>query len=53
MTKTEFYVSADVEADGPLPGPFSMSSFGLAVAGVRDGVAFKHSTRLSARSMPS
>ncbi|MFC7257697.1 exonuclease [Streptomyces lutosisoli] len=41
MTKTEFYVSADMEADGPVPGPFSMSSFGLAVAGVRDGVAFQ------------
>ncbi|MFF7357705.1 exonuclease [Streptomyces filipinensis] len=40
MTKVEFYVSADVEADGPVPGPFSMSSFGLAVAGVHDGDAF-------------
>ncbi|WP_030542010.1 exonuclease [Streptomyces albus] len=41
MAKAEFYVSADVEADGPVPGPFSMSSFGLAVAGVHDGTAFK------------
>ncbi|MEW2624728.1 exonuclease [Streptomyces sp. NPDC048106] len=41
MTKAEFYVSADVEADGPVPGPFSMSSFGLAVAGVHDGTAFQ------------
>ncbi|MGW6568609.1 exonuclease [Streptomyces sp. NPDC054975] len=41
MAKAEFYVSADVEADGPIPGPFSMSSFGLAVAGVHDGQAFK------------
>ncbi|MEU9994471.1 exonuclease [Streptomyces sp. NPDC050848] len=40
MAKAEFYVSADVEADGPVPGPFSMSSFGLAVAGVHDGAAF-------------
>ncbi|MFF2026449.1 exonuclease [Streptomyces sp. NPDC058171] len=41
MAKSEFYVSADVEADGPIPGPFSMSSFGLAVAGVRDGAGFR------------
>ncbi|MFD5557697.1 exonuclease [Streptomyces sp. NPDC127068] len=41
MAKSEFYVSADVEADGPIPGPFSMSSFGLAVAGVHDGAGFR------------
>uniref|UniRef100_A0AAU2JNX5 Exonuclease n=1 Tax=Streptomyces sp. NBC_00049 TaxID=2903617 RepID=A0AAU2JNX5_9ACTN len=41
MGKSEFYVSADVEADGPVPGPFSMSSFGLAVAGVHDGESFQ------------
>ncbi|MFF5702943.1 exonuclease [Streptomyces sp. NPDC012794] len=34
-------MSADVEADGPVPGPFSMSSFGLAVAGIRDGSGFR------------
>jgi hypothetical protein len=34
MARTEIYVSADVEADGPVPGPFSMLSFGLAVCGV-------------------
>ncbi|MEV5988675.1 exonuclease [Streptomyces sp. NPDC052051] len=41
MAKSEFYVSADMEADGPVPGPFSMSSFGLAVAGMHDGMAFQ------------
>ncbi|MFJ8163423.1 exonuclease [Streptomyces sp. NPDC096136] len=41
MARAEFYVSADVEADGAVPGPFSMSSFGLAVAGVRDGDGFR------------
>lgn len=41
MAKAEFYVSVDVEADGPVPGPFSMSSFGLAVAGVHDGDGFR------------
>jgi hypothetical protein len=27
------YVSVDVEADGPIPGPYSMVSFGAAVCG--------------------
>ena len=27
---TEIYVSTDVEADGPIPGPHSMLSFGSA-----------------------
>ncbi len=26
----EIYVAADIEADGPIPGPYSMLSFGLA-----------------------
>jgi hypothetical protein len=29
------YISLDVEADGPIPGPYSMVSFGAAVAGTR------------------
>jgi hypothetical protein len=33
----EVYFSVDVEADGPIPGPYSMVSFGVAVAGRRDG----------------
>jgi hypothetical protein len=32
----ELYVAADVEADGPVPGPYSMISLGLAVAGRPD-----------------
>jgi hypothetical protein len=35
--RAEIYFSVDVEADGPIPGPYSMVSFGAAVAGVRDG----------------
>nr|BFD90635.1 hypothetical protein KitaXyl93_19950 [Kitasatospora sp. Xyl93] len=31
------YVSVDVEADGPIPGPYSMLSFGAVVAGWHDG----------------
>ncbi|MCX5249970.1 MULTISPECIES: 3'-5' exonuclease [unclassified Streptomyces] len=29
------YVSVDIEADGPIPGPYSMLSFGAAVAGTQ------------------
>src|SRR5712692_9472618 len=32
----ELYVAVDVEADGPIPGPFSMLSLGMAVAGHAD-----------------
>jgi hypothetical protein len=34
------YLSVDVEADGPIPGPFSMLSFGAAVCGRFDGGGF-------------
>jgi len=36
----DVYFSADVETDGPIPGPFSMLSFGLVVAGSFDGNVF-------------
>ena len=37
MTKLpELYVAVDVEADGPIPGPYSMLSLGMAVAGRTD-----------------
>lgn len=36
----DMYFSADIETDGPIPGPFSMLSFGLAVAGTFDGDRF-------------
>ncbi|MGP3918743.1 exonuclease [Nonomuraea sp. 10N515B] len=32
----ELYVAVDVEADGPIPGPYSMLSLGMAVAGRTD-----------------
>ncbi|CAL9574705.1 3'-5' exonuclease [Streptomyces sp. enrichment culture] len=34
--RASVYVSVDVEADGPIPGPYSMLSFGAAVAGRQD-----------------
>lgn len=36
----DLYVSADIEADGPIPGPYSMLAFGFAVAASFDGVRF-------------
>jgi len=32
----ELYVAVDVEADGPIPGPYSMLSLGMAVVGLQD-----------------
>lgn len=36
----DVYFSADVETDGPIPGPFSILSFALVYAGVFDGSRF-------------
>jgi hypothetical protein len=38
----DVYFSADVETDGPIPGPYSMLSFALVFAGRFDGVHFEH-----------
>jgi hypothetical protein len=37
---SDVYFSADVETDGPIPGPFSMLSFALVPAGTFDGKRF-------------
>lgn len=37
----DLYFSADVETDGPIPGPYSMLSFGIAVASSFDGQTFR------------
>jgi hypothetical protein len=37
VPRADLYLSADVEADGPVPGLYSMSSLGLVVAGRYDG----------------
>ncbi len=41
VVRPDVYISADVETDGPIPGRFSMLSFGLAVAASFDGVSFE------------
>ncbi|AXE27392.1 exonuclease [Streptomyces globosus] len=38
--RPSLYISVDIEADGPIPGPYSMISFGAAVAGRQDGDAY-------------
>lgn len=40
MAVPDIYISVDIEADGPIPGPYSMLAFGLAVAGRYDGTVF-------------
>ncbi|MEV6650830.1 3'-5' exoribonuclease [Streptomyces sp. NPDC051219] len=39
--KPSLYISVDVEADGPIPGPYSMISFGAAVAGRQDADGYR------------
>jgi len=39
--RVDAYFSADVETDGPIPGPFSILSFGLVYAGSFDGERFE------------
>ncbi|MEW2416111.1 3'-5' exoribonuclease [Streptomyces sp. NPDC046866] len=38
--RPSLYISVDIEADGPIPGPYSMISFGAAVAGLQDGASY-------------
>jgi hypothetical protein len=40
MARPDIYISADIESDGPIPGRYSMLSFGLAVAATFDGETF-------------
>ena len=40
VARADIYISADIESDGPIPGRYSMLSFGLAVAATFDGQAF-------------
>lgn len=43
----DFYFSADVETDGPIPGPYSMLSFALVYAGRFDGQRFDRPTNFA------
>ena len=37
----DVFLSADVESDGPIPGPYSLLAAGLCVAGTYDGARFE------------
>ncbi|MEU9375818.1 hypothetical protein AB0D94_18815 [Streptomyces sp. NPDC048255] len=39
-SRPSLYLSVDIEADGPIPGPYSMISFGASVAGRQDGAVY-------------
>jgi hypothetical protein len=41
MRTSDIYFSADVETDGPIPGPYSILSFALVYAGSFDGLIFR------------
>ena len=43
--RVDIYFSADVETDGPIPGPYSMLSFALVFAGRFDGRTFERPER--------
>ncbi|MEV0170108.1 exonuclease [Streptomyces sp. NPDC050803] len=38
--RPSLYISVDIEADGPIPGPYSLLSLGAAVAGRQDADGF-------------
>lgn len=48
LASTDAYFSADVETDGPIPGPYSMLSFALVYAGSFDGRNFVRPTSYEA-----
>lgn len=41
QASVDVYFSADVETDGPIPGPYSMLSFAIVPAGRFDGTSFE------------
>lgn len=43
--RVDIYFSADVETDGPIPGPYSMLSFAMVFAGRYDGKNFQRPDR--------
>ncbi len=51
MARREVYVSVDIEADGPIPGPHSMLSLGAAAFLVERGGAAPPATRLGTFSV--
>lgn len=48
----ELYVACDVEADGPIPGPYSMISLGMAVVGHREWSFYTELKPISEQFVP-
>lgn len=48
-SQMDIYFSADVETDGPIPGPFSILSFAMVYAGAFDGETFYHPSSYNER----
>jgi len=48
----ELYIATDVEADGPIPGPYSMLSLGMAVAGHRGSTFYTELKPISDQFVP-
>ncbi|MBL7499247.1 exonuclease [Frankia sp. CNm7] len=48
----ELYIAVDVEADGPIPGPYSMLSLGMMVAGRTDLTFYTELRPISADFVP-
>jgi hypothetical protein len=44
LEKVDAYFSADIETDGPIPGPYSMLSFAIVYAGSFDGLRFRRAS---------
>ena len=53
MASKDVYISVDIEADGPIPGRYSMLAFGLAVAATYDGEMFARRAPAAAPSIAS
>lgn len=48
----ELYIAADVEADGPIPGPYSMISLGMSVAGMPEHTFYTELKPISDQFVP-
>jgi hypothetical protein len=49
----ELYIATDVEADGPIPGPYSMISLGMAVVGRPELTFYTELRPISAEFVPA
>lgn len=53
MSKPDLYVATDVEADGPIPGDYSMLSLGMAVVGRPEQWFYTEMKPISEQVVPS